>query len=820
MLTMTDGNLKKRRIIPPELRKKVSTACDSCKRRKHKCSGGQPCVWCSNKGTECEFTMIDKRSLKAERMARLKELSALSETAMSDTFHTGDEMNLKLLDLHLIDLKLNMNDDGDRLIHLKLVNDDGHMINLISMHMENPMESHMNGYSMNNSHLDNIHQNIHINIHGDMRGSQLDHDHHVNNNIQISHNTHDDHTHDTHFHNTHNIENAHETHNLNNNINSNAIILHKDAQNPHTQNNFRSSEEEERIELARRLNHKLLALVRILKMHSEQNPRMGLPLCLDGFGLDVSSTYGSASSSTKRHIPKSLEILLSQPGEILPTESTVQTAGNADIILLDSTGTAKCLGPTGPGALLIETKLLFHLQGLKIADEFPRSSSIDRPIEPNEKNRIFLPDRDASIEYAALFNLNVNDISYVIDFRQLIDEVLEVALEDAQSDERTILLLVISLGARYKRTQAVKERVYARQYFETGLFLLRERGGELAGHWMVIYHYLCYFYYLSVDKQLTAWMSLNTAIKYAQAFGFHRTNVVNQMDSEASIVHTHKLFRSLYISDRSASTYLGRPYAINDNDWQDREYSSGSFKEMAQINLCKLGYIAGQVSLDLYKYSTASMTQIRSLVSELKLWCAELDPSLSLQLLIDQPATDAHVLLQLHLFHLYTVNLLGRPLYMHVSKMKMQLKPDIDIEILHFHGATLKAAILSVRIVRVYLDNAERDSHRIACDVIVPCFVSCLTICTAILTETAEPEEIISEWSATVRVGMDILRYFAEAGSLAMRLLRILQDIIGVLDARNKKAEEISPETLHSLLAFQRYFVPEIKTHSQDSPYQ
>lgn len=65
---------KRSRIIPPEKRRKVATACDNCKKRKYKCSGLQPCYLCQRRGHECIYSSIDKRSLKGERMAKQKQL--------------------------------------------------------------------------------------------------------------------------------------------------------------------------------------------------------------------------------------------------------------------------------------------------------------------------------------------------------------------------------------------------------------------------------------------------------------------------------------------------------------------------------------------------------------------------------------------------------------------------------------------------------------------------------------------------------------------------------------------------------------------------
>lgn len=72
---------KKQRIIPPERRKKVAKACDSCKRRKRKCNGLLPCELCSVKQFSCEYTAIDRRILKPSKK-QLEERKKLQEANM------------------------------------------------------------------------------------------------------------------------------------------------------------------------------------------------------------------------------------------------------------------------------------------------------------------------------------------------------------------------------------------------------------------------------------------------------------------------------------------------------------------------------------------------------------------------------------------------------------------------------------------------------------------------------------------------------------------------------------------------------------------
>ncbi|KAI5949881.1 hypothetical protein KGF54_005358 [Candida jiufengensis] len=51
-------------------RRKVSKACDYCKKRKFKCSGIAPCELCAKKGIECSFSIIDRRTIRRKNKKR------------------------------------------------------------------------------------------------------------------------------------------------------------------------------------------------------------------------------------------------------------------------------------------------------------------------------------------------------------------------------------------------------------------------------------------------------------------------------------------------------------------------------------------------------------------------------------------------------------------------------------------------------------------------------------------------------------------------------------------------------------------------------
>ncbi|KAK6454897.1 zinc finger transcription factor of the Zn(2)-Cys(6) binuclear cluster domain type [Scheffersomyces xylosifermentans] len=66
----------------PERRKKVTKACDYCKKRKYKCSGCSPCALCSKKKIECKFSIVDRRTTKGVKSKRSDSLSGSTDTVV------------------------------------------------------------------------------------------------------------------------------------------------------------------------------------------------------------------------------------------------------------------------------------------------------------------------------------------------------------------------------------------------------------------------------------------------------------------------------------------------------------------------------------------------------------------------------------------------------------------------------------------------------------------------------------------------------------------------------------------------------------------
>ncbi|KAL6451558.1 LOW QUALITY PROTEIN: FGR27 Filamentous growth regulator 27 [Candida maltosa Xu316] len=113
--------------IDLEKRTKVSRACDYCKKRKFKCSGISPCELCTKKGIECQFSIIDRRTIRRKNKKRTVKpkpsIGTLSGKISKDDDQI-DKKTLKMLTkkskiplkplltfpLHKVDTKISSND--------------------------------------------------------------------------------------------------------------------------------------------------------------------------------------------------------------------------------------------------------------------------------------------------------------------------------------------------------------------------------------------------------------------------------------------------------------------------------------------------------------------------------------------------------------------------------------------------------------------------------------------------------------------------------------------------------------------------------------
>jgi hypothetical protein len=125
----------------------------------------------------------------------------------------------------------------------------------------------------------------------------------------------------------------------------------------------------------------------------------------------------------------------------------------------------------------------------------------------------------------------------------------------------------------------------------------------------------------------------------------------------------------LYTHDRFHSAALGRPYAIQDGDWDDDEADNETENARLQIQMTRIARIQGDICQQVYRPRTISSEAASTLARRLQQWTDELPPEFSVESLIrdsSRALIERHALQRLHMAHLNSVILLTRPFFFYV----------------------------------------------------------------------------------------------------------------------------------------------------------
>jgi len=161
---------------------------------------------------------------------------------------------------------------------------------------------------------------------------------------------------------------------------------------------------------------------------------------------------------------------------------------------------------------------------------------------------------------------------------------------------------------------------------------------------------------------------LGIAIRYAQALGLHRASVNKALPPRERLLRK-RVWATLYIYDRFHSAVLGRPYAIEDQDWDDREPADNSDIDRYSMQMVRISHILGDVCNKVYRPQTISSEAASALARRLQEWSDSLPADMNIHALLrnkTMPLYDRQVLQRLHLSHLNAVILLTRPFFFYV----------------------------------------------------------------------------------------------------------------------------------------------------------
>ncbi|KAG2734734.1 hypothetical protein G9P44_002740 [Scheffersomyces stipitis] len=743
---------KRIRKLPPEKRQKVSTACDSCKKRKFKCTGEKPCSVCVKKGVSCTYTIIDKRSLKSERMAKLRKQQENPDSESNYTTSTSSSTGRS---------------------QATSVGSSVH-----SMSTSSPD-------SVSSTPPSSAASSISLHSHGSLTSGM-----------------------------------------------------------------------------------------------KEDSPPSGESASVIKEEHSPMSVNSPLSTNGNTYIPKSLQPLLSFPlnDDKDQNESGASARngisnqnGKCVILLNDATGTFRYMGETSPLSLLYETRNVFiqYVGRTPFTTNLQKCPVVDKPyFVPRDYVNSKLPPRHEADMYVEIFKRNINDSYFVLEMDSFHHDFVDaVYAAEGNVDEDNIVstmivYFVLALGALYHDYNAdAYASPESEAFLKTGLNLLKDtvQDSEL---WVVQVHYLIFFYYQATIRKSTGWIHLNLAIKYAQSLGLHRNFVNEQYPyNPEEIQYRKKLFRSLYISDRIASIFIGRPLTINDYDWDDPSrveagYGALDFNTKAQIELSRITCLIGKIVGNFYRDRIIDIGRTKKLAVDLKLWSINLDQQLAIENIMkpmeipnNEHHENTHILLLIHLLQLYAIMLLSRPFFMYeaVRKLSPELgKVPMKNKSLsrHFYQAAMKASILAIKLMHYYMNTAYKECMRKECYVVITCsFYASILIGVGIVNGDYQDQDYTeADLFNYAKMAISVLNHFGPTNPGADRYAVVVGEMIDALNLAkstraSEKAEEAKEQVekmlethmdtmdfrilndynfiddpnnnLQSLIEFQRLFVPQ-----------
>ncbi|KAK9476116.1 fungal-specific transcription factor domain-containing protein [Lipomyces japonicus] len=405
------------------------------------------------------------------------------------------------------------------------------------------------------------------------------------------------------------------------------------------------------------------------------------------------------------------------------TDYQVETVGDGrnTRLLWDEKGHMRYMGESGVLSFLEQSRKTFRkvMGDSQFTLDPAQFRFIDGPTHTASMIPLQLPPRSMTNELIQAFEDNVQAFDYVFDMDHFRYQIAQTYRNPMGTPKQWLCLLhfACALGAIYVSSkyeldtvdipqfndstsstptgqQAAASTPTASQqqqsaftgkaidpapFFSSGLGLMTDAAedGEL---WVVQAYLLMSLYYLIICKRNASWIQLGSAIRFAQALGLHR-KCVNMTFPKPQRLLRQRLWRTLYIQDRFWSSAMGRPLAIDDCDWDDRDSKEIESLDRTAVELSKLTEIIGDICLLVYRPQSISSTTSQKLATRLREWSDGLPSEIQLSSLSltmplnrkrqsnDNGETRRRMvrnqgLLRLHLTHLNSIILLTRPFFL------------------------------------------------------------------------------------------------------------------------------------------------------------
>lgn len=758
---------KRIRRIPDDQRQKVSSACDNCKKRKFKCSGQTPCLECLKKGIDCLYTIIDKRSLRGERMAKMKQQKEADAERQQQQHQQQQHYQPPPQQL----LQHTQSPPQDYPQHHTYVSPDPSVYPSslpVPGNQIQPPPPQVQGYSNHCSAFNSSHQ---------LPPPQYQQQPQPMPQILLPFPTYHQPTQYQPIAPLSSTPSNSSSRNGSMGIPTPGTTPNASEVNNNNNNNNTSC-----------IPKSLQPLLSFPLQSNERNMKPEEPPIDD--------------NTSKLTVDK---------------DGVSNQNGKSAILLMDKSGTFRYMGETSPLSVLYETRNIFYdyVGSTKLTEDLRGCPVSDRPLKLTIREVAPLPPLEERDTYIRSFKRNINDMYFTFEMNKFYDDIINPVYLNPTSEQvqekRVQLYLVLAIGSTYEDfSNKIPQAEKGVMYHDSARFLIRDMVEDSA-LWCVICHYLHYHYYQSILKKSTALVHLNLAITYAQSLGLHR-NFVNEQFSKftSECEYRKRLFRSLYISDRISPVFIGRPLIINDYDWDDSTrfkpsnllVSSLDFNAKCQVELTKICTLIGRIVANFYQDKVIDMERTKNLAIQLKLWSKNLDPQLAfdnilnpMEIADNEDHGNTCILLMMHLLQLWAIMLLSRPFFMFEAVRNinpgMQKSPaeDDDAKLRkQFCQAATKASILAIKIMNHYINTAFKEFKRMECYVIITCcFYSSIILGITILNGSYEEEGYTeSELLNLLKNAEYILLHFAVCNEGAKRYAEISADLISALIQRHE----------------------------------
>ncbi|RCK55269.1 Filamentous growth regulator 27 [Candida viswanathii] len=402
-------------------------------------------------------------------------------------------------------------------------------------------------------------------------------------------------------------------------------------------------------------------------------------------------------------------------------------------LLSSQGGDIRFFGESSALSLVSECRALFHdILGESTFTNDPAQQFIHDELVDFTKHivPVQLPKKEEARILIDLFKKNINDTFYVFSMRYLNSMFEEIYANPvlASTKKLCLLHLVFAIGVLFVEYSPEMDLDLPGliRFLESAEELMRNNvyDGKL---WMVEANFLKYFYFQACCNRSNSWISLGTAIRFAQALGMHRKVINDRIENREISIHRRRLWRSLYVCDCVSSVNLGRPLMINTYDYDDINYpldqlllpgddNEERVRIIAQNATCDSALI-NRLIIDNNFKSQINLKDSNSLALQLKLWSIELPPQLQLSKTLEEEITlgtnpNNYLLVFVHIGQLYGIMALTRPflVYVAIRKLKPKTKREVgnEKELMPFCKAAIKAAFLCIKLIKAFCTNTRR----------------------------------------------------------------------------------------------------------------